>query len=461
MRSSERRPVGLLLAVLLACTPGLAASQATTPSVTAPRAAAVESPRLARLHDALAAGEGTEAFWREAAAQGGPLVEPGAHAGEVLLTFLWRGTPATRTVKVSWAMRSEHGFALTQLGQSDVWYLSLRVPRGLRASYQLVPDAEVPPGADRMARARAEDAAARPDPLNHAAHWPLQPSRTPVSTEPTAPRSVLRLPGAPAEPWHDGASTPHGTLEHLRLASTRLANERAVSLYLPAVPATGRPLPLLVLFDRDAYLDRADVPALLDTLIAQGRIPPLAAVFVGHPAPALRGTELPANPVFADFLAHELMPWLRARQPGISHDARDVVVAGSSYGGLAAAFAGYRHPGVFGNVLALSGSFWWGPRNVPRTPDFDRFGEGEWLTREFAASARLPLRFFITAGLMEITLTGDGGGILDTSRHLRTVLQAKGYPVHYQEFAGGHDYYAWRGELEQGLVHLLGDRARP
>ncbi|EJE52618.1 enterochelin esterase-like enzyme [Acidovorax sp. CF316] len=255
------------------------------------------------------------------------------------------------------------------------------------------------------------------------------------------------------------AQAPRGTLEHLRLASTRLANERDVSLYLPAPPpATGQPLPLLVLFDRDAYLDRADVPALLDALIAQRRIPPLAAVFVGHPAPALRGTELPANPGFADFLAHELMPWLRARQPGISHGARDVVVAGSSYGGLAAAFAGYRHPGVFGNVLALSGSFWWGPRNVPRAPDFERFGEGEWLTREFAASARLPLRFFITAGLMEITLTGDGGGILDTSRHLRTVLQAKGYPVHYQEFAGGHDYYAWRGELAQGLVHLLGER---
>lgn len=464
MRSSDRRPVAstaaLLLAALLACAPGLSPAQSATTSIAAPQAAALESPRLARLHAALAAGEGTEAFWREAATHGGPLVEPGANDKEALLTFLWRGTPATRSVKVSWAMRSESGFALAQLDQSDVWYLSLAVPRGLRASYQLVPDAEVPPGADRMARARAEDAVAQPDPLNMA-RWPLQPSRTPVSAEPTAPRSVLHLPGALAEPWRDGSSAPRGTLEHLRLASTRLANERDVSLYLPAALATGKPLPLLVLFDRDAYLDRADVPALLDTLIAQGRIPPLAAVFVGHPAPALRGTELPANPEFADFLAHELMPWLHARQPGISHDARDVVVAGSSYGGLAAAFAGYRHPGVFGNVLALSGSFWWGPRNVPRTPGFDRFGEGEWLTREFAASARLPLRFFITAGLMEITLTGDGGGILDTSRHLRTVLQAKGYPVHYQEFAGGHDYYAWRGELAQGLVHLLGDRARP
>jgi len=452
----------LALILALGLPPALARQGAATAAPQPDRAQQqpLESPRLQRLRAALAAGEGSAAFWRDIAASSAPLVEPGANAQEALVTFLWRGTPATRSVKLSWAMRSEQGFALARLAHSDVWFLTLRLPAGLRASYQLVPDAPVPPGADRMARARAEDAAARPDPLNPAAHWPPAPGRAPVAAESTAPRSVLRLPGALQEPWLASPAAPRGTLAHARLASSRLGNERDVSIYLPAGAASAQLLPLLVLFDREAYLDRVDVPALLDALIAQRRIPPLAAVFVGHPAPALRATELPANPAFADFLAHELLPWLRARHPAVSPDARDVVAAGSSYGGLAAAWAGLRHPQAFGNVLALSGSFWWGPRNVPRQPDFDRWGEGEWLTREFARSERLPLRFFITAGLMEITLTGDGGGILDTSRHLRTVLQAKGYPVHYQEFAGGHDYYAWRGELAQGLIALLGERAK-
>jgi len=36
------------------------------------------------------------------------------------------------------------------------------------------------------------------------------------------------------------------------------------------------------------------------------------------------------------------------------------------------------------------------------------------------------------------------------------VLKAKGYPIVYSEFAGGHEYLNWRGSLADGLIALAG-----
>ena len=64
------------------------------------------------------------------------------------------------------------------------------------------------------------------------------------------------------------------------------------------------------------------------------------------------------------------------------------------------------------------------------------------------------MRFYLEAGLFE---AGNGQlGIFDTTRHLRDVLQAKGYEVRHREWASGHDYLNWRGTLAEGLIELFG-----
>jgi enterochelin esterase family protein len=50
--------------------------------------------------------------------------------------------------------------------------------------------------------------------------------------------------------------------------------------------------------------------------------------------------------------------------------------------------------------------------------------------------------------------------VLETSRHMRDVLLAKGYEVHYQQFVGGHDYLSWRGTFADGLIALIGGPGR-
>ena len=51
------------------------------------------------------------------------------------------------------------------------------------------------------------------------------------------------------------------------------------------------------------------VPAILDHLIATGKIPPLVVVFVYQTAE--RNGELACSEPFSDFLAKELVPWVR------------------------------------------------------------------------------------------------------------------------------------------------------
>lgn len=73
-----------------------------------------------------------------------------------------------------------------------------------------------------------------------------------------------------------------------------------------------------------------------------------------------------------------------------------------------------------------------------------------WLIHEYAAADKLPLRFYMEVGTWEGTLMNL------PNRTLRDALRAKGYPVEYREFIGGHDYICWRASLPQGLKVLMG-----
>jgi enterochelin esterase family protein len=117
---------------------------------------------------------------------------------------------------------------------------------------------------------------------------------------------------------------------------------------------------------------------------------------------------------------------------------------------LAAAYAALEHPDVFGSVLSQSGAF-------TLLPEGEK--ESSWLTRQFLEREKLPLKFHLDVGTLEANSYRDLKGrpsALAENRRLREALRSKGYPVHYTEFSGGHDYISWQGTLAEGLIALLG-----
>jgi enterochelin esterase family protein len=303
-------------------------------------------------------------------------------------------------------------------------------------------------------------AAARPDPLNPK-RWGVD-ARS-VDAPEYQGTSIVEMPDAPAQPWlAEKPGVAAGQIETHQFRSALLKNEREISVYLPpGYSGTGKPYPVLVLFDGKAYLGGKNqiaavpTPTILNNLISERRIPPIVALFIGNP-PGARSRELPCNSLFADFLASELLPWAHGLY-NFARDPRQTVVGGSSFGGLAATCAGLRHPETFGNILSQSGSFWWTPPKSNNSSDTEGDSEPNWVAKQFIASPKLPLRFYLDAGSEEVDFSGNGTSILLTTRNLRDVLLAKGYDVYFQEFAGGHDYLSWRGTLADGLILLMGN----
>jgi len=150
-----------------------------------------------------------------------------------------------------------------------------------------------------------------------------------------------------------------------------------------------------------------------------------------------------------EFLVQELLPFVREHYR-ITNDPRQTLVGGVSLGGLAATFAGFQRPDVFGNVISQSGSFWWKPEEDT---------EAEWMARQIATVPRKRLRLYLEIGLLEdLPSRADAPSMLTVNRHLKTILKAKGYSVHYVEFNGRHDYFNWQGGLSDGLLALLARR---
>jgi enterochelin esterase-like enzyme len=415
--------------------------------VCARAAAAPESPRLSGLKSALESGrrEALAEFWREVARDGAPLVETLKGDEEnLLVTFLWRDAAAEKFVAVFPFARVNplpHLFA--RLEGTDVWYRSYRLRRDARFEYSVAAEDSLAPfAAPEPWEAGGWIADLRPDPLNPRRF--VEPADEASPTRTGEVSTYLELPGAPPQPFvAERAGVAKGRLELHRYGGGTTDEGRRVWVYTPpGYKPGGPPNRLLVLFDGWQYAHILRTPTILDNMIAAGRLPPTVAVFIDQKE---RVKELYLNPSFSDFVAGRLLTWVRQRY-NVTRSPREAVVGGLSLGGVAAAYTAMRHPEVFGGVLSQSGAFQY------RSEDQSRAENPSRLIRQFTKGARVAVRFYLEAGMLEVNETPS---LLHENRHLRDVLEAKGYDVTYSEFNGRHDAVCWRGSLSQGLTALL------
>ena len=396
------------------------------------------SPRLGSLEKELKAGNraALENFWQEVAGKGAPLVESSeGDARNVLVTFLWRSKDEARIVVMTEFGHNVRSRILTRLLDTDIWYKTYRMRNDARFLYQFsVNDPNFP----------FEGSAETKYPTNSQPDL-LNPHRW------GAMHSLVELPAAPPLTWSTREpDVPKGVVGQIKpdFKSAILNNERRIFIYKPpGFTSDGEPYSLVVV--GTTYISTIPLPVVLDNLQAKGLISPTVVVFVDYPQGS-KDRELSCDPKYGDFLAKELVPSVRERLHATSDPSR-TIIGGASISGLSAACVAFQHPEVFGNVLSQSGSFWWSPTGE---------GEDQWLIRQFAAGPRLPLRFYLSIGLLESGYAFRDGliSMLHANRHLRDVLQAKGYPVQYQEVNGGHDPYNWQATLPDGLIALIGKK---
>lgn len=245
----------------------------------------------------------------------------------------------------------------------------------------------------------------------------------------------FHMPGAePSTLTRRGRGVPKGEIQRYLVPTGDLAagKERRIYLYRPAEQG---PYPLLVVLDGNDYLGPGKLPQILDNLIAQGRVGPVALVLVAHGGQK-RAVEYLCSEATVGFLYEKVLPLARHEldlvDAGNNPGAHGIL--GASLGGLMAMYAGMRLPHIFGRVLSQSGVF--------------IFDEQESVVMEL-------VRYLPPQPIIVWMDVGKFENLLPENQLMYDLLVKRGYQVQYREYPGGHNYTSWRNDLPIGLESLF------
>jgi enterochelin esterase family protein len=343
--------------------------------------------------------------------EGNPLID-----GE-RVTFYWQGEwgPCLVDDMHGW---SEQGRALGRVPKKTMspaghllWFTSFAAPRDAYIEYYFYN----PETGERL-----------PDPFN---------SRS-VNNGMGSRNNYFYMPESGPTPLAERrAEVPHGKVVRHMAEAWLIMEEgrREVHFYSPPVKSK---VPLLVVYDGTDYLQRARLVNIVDNLIADGRIRPIALAMLQNGG-RRRSVEYACSDATIGWLDRVILP-LAAENLNLLNIKRNpgaYGVLGASFGGLMSVYTGLRMPDVFGKVICQSGTFESDRRDFAAV-DLIRYGH-----------ARDRLKIWMDVGRLDT--------LLEDNRRMRPLLQKSGYDFAYREFTAGHCYTAWRDDLWRALEALF------
>ena len=325
------------------------------------------------------------------------------------VTFVWKGKSAPRFISDihQW---EENPQRMKRLNP-DLWAVSLELDPSAYLEYGFY---------DPRTKKRVKDPLNKQTVFNgieHYNHYFYMPQAAPT------PYAVKRK-GVPS-----GKVTRH----FVDTWMIQDSGKRERHLYQPPVKG---PVPLLLVYDGTDYLKRANLNIIVDNLIHEKRIQPLAMAFLQN-GDDRRGVEYACSDATLMTLEHSVLPFAAKKLNLIDVKKKRGAygVLGASFSGLMSVYTGLRMPEIFGTVIAQSSVF---------------EAEG----RDFVAVDLIRAKMS-----REIKIWMDIGHfdwLLEDNRRIQPLLQNNGYNVTYHEAPAGHNYTFWRDELPNALITMFG-----
>ncbi|NJD60383.1 MAG: esterase family protein, partial [Anaerolineae bacterium] len=231
-----------------------------------------------------------------------------------LVTFVWKGKTAPHLVGdfTGW---DEDKPAVMEKHSNGIWTYTLSFPGDAYIEYGYIKDGE--PILD-----------------------PHNPRKT--SNGIGGDNNYFSMPGyRPSTLNRRKRNIVHGLVSRHELSTGYLiaGRKRTVHLYHP--PPVG-PVPLIVVWDGQDYLLRLRLNNMVDTLIAEGRLQPVALAFIDNAGEDFRTAEYACSDATLAFLMLEVLPLAKMELDliNIEQNPGAYGVLGASMGGLMAMYTG-------------------------------------------------------------------------------------------------------------------------